>query len=117
MKGGNSMSTAELKNDTWHDVLIRNGFNPSMAQSLIGFVSWNKGDEFAYLGREITEVLSDYEGRLFAKDAVSSSYGDKALLFFDQDVSEETACKMFEVIMDYEQNQVYSPEEFMHTLD
>jgi hypothetical protein len=110
------MSATKLKNETWHDVLISNGFNPSTAKSLIGFVSWNKGDEFAYLGREITEVLSDYEGKVFVKDAVSSSYGDKSLLFFSQDVSEDTAYKMFDAIMSYEQNQVYSPKEFTHEI-
>lgn len=111
------MTTADLLCDTWHDVLIENGFDSSTAKSLIGFVSWNKGDEFVHLGREITELLSDHEGKVFAKDAVSSSYGDKALLFFSRDISEETANKMFEVIMNYEQNEVYSPKEIVQELD
>lgn len=101
------MTTSDLIHDTWHDILIKNGFDSATAGSLIGFVSWNKGDEFAYLGREITEVLSDYEGKVFAKDAVSSAYGDKALLFFDKDISEEIANKIFEAIMNCEQKEVY----------
>lgn len=111
------MTKDDLLCDTWHDVLIENGFDSSEAKSLIGFVSWNKGEEFAHLGREITEILSDYEGRVFAKDAVSGSYGDKALLFFDKDISEETAGKMFEAIMNYEQKQVYSSQEVVKELD
>lgn len=105
------MTTADLLCDTWHDILIKNGLDYSTTKSFIGFVSWNKGDEFVHLGREITEILFGYEGRVFAKDAVSSIYGDKALLFFDQDVSEETAGRIFEIIMNYEQNEVYSDEE------
>lgn len=111
------MTKSDLKCDTWHDILIKSGFNSSTARSLIGFVSWNKGDEFAKLGREITEVLSDYQGKVFAKDAVSSMYGDKALLFFNEDVSEAIANKMFDVIMNYEQKNVYSPQEFVHSLE
>lgn len=111
------MTITDLKHDTWHDVLIKNGFNSSTARSLIGFVSWNKGDEFAYLGREISEVLSGYEGRVFVKDAVSSVYGDKALLFFSEDITGSTANRMFEVIMNYEQNEVYTPSEVVQWLD
>lgn len=107
------MDTLDLLCDTWHDVLMQNGFDASSAKSLIGFVSWNKGDEFPHLGREITEILSGYEGKVFAKDAVSSIYGDKALLFLNKDTSEETANKMFDVIMNYEQNKVYSPSEIL----
>lgn len=110
------MTTDSLLCNTWHDVLIESGFDSSDARSLIGFISWNKGEEFAHLGREITEVLSDHEGKVFAKDAVSSSYGDKALLFFDKDISEETANKMFEAIMKYEQKQIYSSEEVVKEL-
>jgi hypothetical protein len=108
------MTAANIKHDTWHDVLIENGFEPGKVKSLIGFISWNKGDEFAYLGREITEVLSGYEGRVFVKDTVSSEYGDKALMFFSQDITGSTANRMFEVIMNYEQNHVYAPEEVVH---
>lgn len=111
------MTTTEEKCDTWHDVLTKNGFDPKVAKSLIGFVSWNKNDEFVFLGREITEVISEHTGRVFVKDAVSSIYGDKALLFFDKDVSEETAIMMFEVIMAYEQKEVYSPREVLKVLD
>jgi hypothetical protein len=102
------MTKSDLMQDTWHDILIRNGIDSDGARSLIGFVSWNKGDEFAYLGREITEVLSNYQGKVFARDAVSREYGDKALLFFSKDVSEERADKIFEIIMSWEQKNVYS---------
>jgi hypothetical protein len=44
-------------------------------------------------------------------------YGDKALLFFNEDVSEVIANKMFDVIMNYEQKNVYSPQEFVHSLE
>lgn len=108
IRGGLIMNADNMKNTTWHDVLIKNGFDSSSSKSLIGFISWNKGDEFPKLGTEITEVLSDYEGRVFAKDAINKVYGDKALLFFDRDISQDTANKMFDVIMGYEQNEVYN---------
>ncbi|WP_097028288.1 hypothetical protein [Clostridium peptidivorans] len=110
------MTADDLLCNTWHDVLIEKGFDSSEARSLIGFISWNKGDEFVHLGKEITEILAGHEGKVFAKDAVSSSYGDKALLFFDKDIPEETASKMFEAIMNYEQKEVYSSEEVLQEL-
>jgi hypothetical protein len=39
------------------------------------------------------------------------------LLFFNQDLSEETASRMFAVIMNYEQNEVYSPNEVTQVLE
>lgn len=102
------MSTSDLKCDTWHDVLIKAGVDTSVARSLIGFISWNKGDEFPRLGTEITEVLNGYEGKVFAKDAVNKSYGDKALLFFSTDISKSMSEKIFDIIMNYEQKEVYS---------
>lgn len=102
---------SNLNCDTWHDILIKRGFDSKDAKSLIGFICWNRDEEFAKLGTEITEILSGYEGKVFAKDSISSSYGDKALLFFSEDIVEDTANEMFDCIMDYEQNEVYSTEE------
>lgn len=48
------MTKDDLLCNTWHDVLIESDFDSSDAKSLIGFISWNKGEEFAHLGREIT---------------------------------------------------------------
>lgn len=102
------MSISDLQCNTWHDVLIKAGVDSSTAKSLIGFISWNKGDEFPRLGVEITEVLKNYEGRVFAKDALSKSFGDKALLFFSMDIPESMTEKIFDIIMNYEQKDVYS---------
>jgi len=93
---------------TWQDVLIEKGFDSSTATSLIGFISWNKGEEFTKLGKEITEVLYGFEGTVFSKDVASTDYNDKGLLFFDTDIPDETANKIFETIMSYEQNNVYN---------
>lgn len=92
---------------TWHDVLIEKGFDSTTSKSLIGFISWNKGEEFSKLGTEITQLLSGYEGRVFAKDVSAVNYNDKGLLFFSSDIPEEIANKIFEAIMSYEQNNVY----------
>ncbi len=93
---------------TWQDVLIEKGFDSSTAKALIGFISWNKGEEFFKLGTEITQLLSGYEGKVFAKDVTAINYNDKGLLFFSTDISQEIANKIFEAIMSYEQNNVYS---------
>jgi hypothetical protein len=111
------MNISDLLNDTWHEVLIRNGIDAYTARNFIGFVAWNKGDEFPKLGREITEVVSDSKGRIYVKDAISSRYGDKALLFFSIDVAESTSNKIFDIIMEYEQNEVYSKESFTHAFE
>lgn len=102
------MGTYDIKNITWQDVLIRKGFDPSISKAFIGFISWNRGEEFTKLGREITQVLSDHEGKVFAKDAVSRKYNDKGLLFFSTDLSEDIANEIFDSIMDCEQKEVYS---------
>lgn len=92
---------------TWQDVLIEKGFDSTTAKSLIGFISWNKGEEFSKLGTEITQLLSGYEGRVFAKDVSAINYNDMGLLFFSLDIPQEIANKIFEAIMSYEQNNVY----------
>ena len=55
---------------TWQDVLAEKGFDSAVSQALIGFISWNKGEKFNKLGRELTEILSVYEGKVFIKDVV-----------------------------------------------
>jgi hypothetical protein len=111
------MKSNSLINETWQEVLIKSRVDNSTASSFIGFVAWNKGDEFPKLGREITEVLSDYKGRIYAKDAISSRYGDKAILFFITDISESAANKILDIIMNYEQKEVYSTAEFAQTFE
>lgn len=102
------MDKESIETNTWQDVLTTKGFNHSTVSNLIGFISWNKGEEHPKLGREITELLSTNEGKVFVKDVTSMNFNDKGLLFFSNDVSEETANEIFDVIMDYEQNEVYS---------
>lgn len=92
---------------TWQDVLIEKGFDSATSKALIGFISWNKGEEFSKLGTEITQLLSGYEGKVFAKDVTAINYNDKGLLFFSTDIAQEIANKIFEAIMSYEQNDVY----------
>lgn len=102
------LNTYNIKCKTWHDVLLEKGFNSSNSTPLIGFISWNKGEEFTKIGREITEVLSGYEGRLFVKDVVSINYNDKGLMFFSSEIPDDVSNKMFDAIMSYEQNNVYN---------
>lgn len=56
----------------------------------------------------INELLYGYEGKVFAKDVVTFNHNDKGLLFFNTDISQEIADKIFETIMSYEQNNVYN---------
>jgi hypothetical protein len=93
---------------TWQDVLIEKDFESSISESLIGFISWNKGEEFSKLGKKITEVLSTYQGRVFVKDVASANFNDRGLLFLNTEIPEDAANKMFDAIMSYEQNNVYS---------
>ena len=93
---------------TWQNVLIEKGFDVATAKTLIGFLSWNRDEEFSKLGKEITEILSGYKGSIFAKDVVSTNFNDKGILFFSSDISQETANRIFEAIMGYEQNDVYN---------
>lgn len=93
---------------TWQDVLIEKDFESSTSKSLIGFISWNKGEEFNKIGKKITEVLSGYQGRVFVKDVISTNLNDKGLLFLNTEISQEFANKIFDTIMSYEQNNVYN---------
>ncbi|WP_139264281.1 hypothetical protein [Clostridium magnum] len=92
---------------TWQDVLIEKGFDPVLSKSFIGFISWNKGEKFTKLGKELTELLLDHRGSVFIKDVSSSKYNDTGLVLFNTDISEDVADEVFEAIMDYEQNNVY----------
>lgn len=102
------MTICDIKCKTWHDVLMEKGVDSSTSKSLIGFISWNKGEEFNKLGKEITEIFSGYEGKVIAKDVVSSKYNDKGILFFSTDIPENIANEIFDTIMSYEQNHVYN---------
>jgi hypothetical protein len=93
---------------TWQEVLIEKGFEPSISKALIGFISWNRGEEFNKLGKKITEVLSEHQGKVVVKDVVSANFNDKGLLFLNAETTEEAANKIFEVIMGYEQDNVYN---------
>jgi hypothetical protein len=101
------LDSCNSKCKTWKDVLIEKNFEFSISESLIGFISWNKGEEFSKLGKKITEILSAYQGRVFVKDVVSTNFNDKGLLFLNTEISEDGANKMFEAIMSYEQENVY----------
>lgn len=102
------MDLYNTKCKTWQEVLIEKGFESSISKSLIGFISWNRGEEFNKLGKKITEVLSEHQGKVVVKDVVSANFNDKGLLFLNAEVAEEAANKMFEVIMGYEQDNVYN---------
>ncbi|GAA0182646.1 hypothetical protein SH2C18_49870 [Clostridium sediminicola] len=101
------MNISDTNCRNWNDVLIENGFNYSITKSFIGFISWNRGEEFTKIGRQITEILSGYKGELFVKDVVSSTYNDKGLMFFNSEIPEEISNNMFDTIMNYEQNNIY----------
>lgn len=102
------MDRCDIECNTWHDILIKKGFNPDLSRALIGFISWNKGEEFEKLGKEITEVLSGHEGKVFVKDVASTKLNDKGLLFFNMDIPQDVSNNVFDAIMDYEQNEVYN---------
>jgi len=96
-----------LKNMTWHDVLIEKGIDPSSAKALISFVSWNENTEYPHLGDKITSIISSNPGSIFVKDAVSNKYRDRGLLFLDRNLPGETVTSIFNIIMDYEQEDIY----------
>ena len=102
------MDLYNTKCKTWQEVLIEKGFEPSISKTLIGFISWNRGEEFNKLGKKITEVLSEHQGKVVVKDVVSANFNDKGLLFLSAEVAEEAVNNMFEVIMGYEQDNVYN---------
>jgi hypothetical protein len=101
------MKDKELNHITWQDVLSDHGIDKAISKSLIGFVSWNKDEAAPPLGKDITNVLSDSNGKAIAKDVGATQYNDRGLLFFDRDVPDEVANNIFDIIMEYEQEKVY----------
>jgi hypothetical protein len=93
---------------TWRDVLIDKGFDTTICDSFIGFVSWNKGEEIFQLGEKISKALEGYEGKVVAKDVKSTNYNDTGLLFFNEEISGEIATGVFNSIIEYEQEDVYN---------
>lgn len=92
---------------TWRDVLTDHGIDAATSKSLIGFLSWNRDEPAPLLGKDITTVLSSHRGNVIVKDVGSMNYNDRGLLFVERDISEETANRMFDIIMKYEQKDVY----------
>jgi len=104
LSGGYFMN---IKNITWKEVLINKGIDETTVNSFIGFISWDEGEIFSKLGQKINDVLNGYEGKIVANDVEYSKYKSFGIVFFRTNVSEEMANKVFEVIQDYEHNEVY----------
>jgi len=98
-------------NQTWGEVLISKGMDKKVADSLIGFISWNKGEPLSSIGKEINDVLNGYQGKIVAKDVVCSKYNDDGLLLFKEIISDEMANSIFETIMFFEQEEVYNTDD------
>jgi hypothetical protein len=92
---------------TWHEVLMKKGISPEIAKSLIGFTTWNQNEVPDKLGKHITDILKEYRGKVIAKDVVGTDYNDLGLLFLNNDIPEDMATKVFDTIMNYEQEEVY----------
>lgn len=92
---------------TWHEVLIEKGINPEIANSLIGFTSWNQVEFPDKLGKHITAILKEYSGNVIVKDVIGTKYNDIGLLFLNNDMPQDIATNVFDIIMKYEQEEVY----------
>jgi hypothetical protein len=92
---------------TWHEVLMKKGISPEIAKSLIGFTTWNQNEIPDKLGKHITDILQEHSGKVIAKDVVGTDYNDLGLLFLNNDIPEDMATKVFDTIMNYEQEEVY----------
>ncbi|MBU3145238.1 hypothetical protein [Clostridium sp. CF012] len=92
---------------TWHEVLIKNGINPRVSKSLIGFTSWNQKELPDKLGKHITDILKEYSGKVIVKDVIGTKYNDIGLLFLNTEIPEDVATNVFDTIMKYEQEDVY----------
>ena len=92
---------------TWHEVLIKKGIRPEISKSLIGFTSWNQNEIPDKLGKHITDILKQHNGKVIAKDVVGTRYNDTGLLFLSKDMPEDVATEVFDTIMNYEQEDVY----------
>jgi len=96
---------------TWGEVLISKGMDKKVTDSLIGFISWNKGEPLSSIGKEINDILSGYQGKIVAKDVISNKYNDDGLLLFSEVISDEMANSIFEAIMSFEQEEVYDTDD------
>ena len=92
---------------TWHEVLIKKGINPEISKSLIGFTSWNQKELPDKLGKHITDILQGYSGKIIVKDVMGTEYNDTGLLFLNNDMPEDVAIMVFDIIMKHEQEEVY----------
>lgn len=101
------MERKSLDSITWQEVLTVGGMDADTASRLIGFVSWNKDEMAPLLGQDITNILSQSGGKAVVKDVSTSAYNDRGLLFLEEDVPDDSAHRMFDIIMDYEQQEVY----------
>lgn len=102
------MSVKNLTCLTWKDILSEKGFEDSIVNSFIGFISWDKEKIYSKLGEEINDVLAGYEGKIIAMDVACSKYNSIGILFFKMIISEKNANNIFETILKYEHNEVYS---------
>lgn len=100
---------------SWHEVLRNAGFDDAVAESLIGFITWHEDEIYPKLGHEINDVLNGYEGRVIARDVISSKYHHQGLLFFDEPLSEELSNRILDTILDYEFGEVYAPQNDIHS--
>ncbi|MBW9156895.1 hypothetical protein [Clostridium tagluense] len=92
---------------TWHEILIKKGINPEMAKSLIGFTSWNQKEFPDKPGKHITDILQGYSGEVIVKDVIGTRYNDIGLLFLNNAMPDDVATMVFDIIMKYEQEEVY----------
>lgn len=92
---------------TWHQVLKDEGFNSEISESLIGFIAWEENNMFSKMGKEINDVLMDYEGKVIAKDVYNNKYNNTGILFVKKDISEKAANRIFNSILNYEHKEVY----------
>lgn len=93
---------------TWKDILSEKGFEDSIVNSFIGFITWDKEKIFSKLGKEINDVLAGYEGKIIAMDVVCKKYNSIGILFFKMNISQKDANSIYETILKYEHNEVYS---------
>ena len=101
------ITKTDLQCLTWSEVLIKKGINPEMSKSLIGFTSQNKNEIPDKLGKHITDILQEYNGKVIVKDVIGTLYNDIGLLFLNNPIPEDMATKIFDTIMKYEQEEVY----------
>lgn len=104
------MENKKIDCTTWQDVLVEHGIDKIYAESLIGFVSWNRDEPSPLIGKDITDILKDNHGNVIAKDVGSKSYNDRGLLFINREMDTEAANEIFDIIMKYEQERVYKYE-------